>query len=45
VSRQWSDRSESEEASLLDHEAVSGLAFSSFRFDNVGPLARADWVI
>ena len=45
VSRQWSDRSEEEEESLLAHEAVSGLAFSSFRFDNAGPLARADWVI
>ncbi len=34
VARQWSERSPSEEQALLDHPAVSGLVYSSFRFDN-----------
>jgi hypothetical protein len=43
VARQWDERSPSEEEVLLAHPAVSGLVFSSFRFDNPGPLARGDW--
>ena len=34
VARQWNNRSESEERSLLAHPAVSGLVYSSFRYDN-----------
>lgn len=43
VARQWDERSPAEEAALLGQPAVSGLVFSSFRFDNPGPLARGDW--
>ncbi|MBI3360261.1 MAG: hypothetical protein HY023_04040 [Chloroflexi bacterium] len=43
VARQWSERSESEEAALTAHPAVTGLVFSSFRFDNPGAVARGDW--
>ena len=45
LARQWKERSESEEAELLTTPGVEGLAFSAFRFDNPGPLARDNWVI
>lgn len=44
VARQWDERSEAEETALLSHLAVAGLVFSTFRFDNPGPIARGDWV-
>ena len=43
VARQWSQSSE-EDSELLSEPSVSGLVFSSFRFDNPGPLARNNWV-
>jgi hypothetical protein len=43
VARQWDERSETEEKGLLAHPVVKGLVFSSFRFDNPGPVARRDW--
>lgn len=43
VARQWDERSPPAEETLLAHPAVSGLTFSSFRFDNPGPIARGDW--
>ena len=43
VARQWDERPEAEESRLLSHPAVKGLVFSSFRFDNPGPVARGDW--
>ncbi|MFQ6672689.1 MAG: hypothetical protein ACE5KY_05265, partial [Candidatus Tectimicrobiota bacterium] len=43
VARQWDERSEAAEAALLAHPTVRGLVFSSFRFDNPGPVARGDW--
>jgi hypothetical protein len=43
VARQWHERSEIEESNLLATPAVKGLVFSSFRFDNPGPVARGDW--
>jgi len=43
VARQWSQRSEKEENEILEHPAVSGLVFGSFRFDNPGPISRGDW--
>ena len=43
VARQWEQRSEEEENRLLRQRIVKGLVFSSFRFDNPGPLARGDW--
>ena len=47
VARQWSERSPSEEEALLDHPAVSGLVYSSFRFDNAEHIGahRGDWVL
>ena len=44
VARQWSQRSEKKESELLCNPTVSGLVFSSFRFDNPGPIARNNWV-
>ncbi len=44
LARQWQHRDSTEESELTAHEAVSGLIFSSFRHDNPGPLARADFV-
>jgi hypothetical protein len=43
VARQWDERSEVEERDILDQPAVKGLVFSSFRFDNPGPVSRGDW--
>jgi hypothetical protein len=43
VGRQWDERSEIEEKELLSHPAVKGLVFSSFRYDNPGPVSRGDW--
>ena len=43
VARQWESRDDGEETALLANPAVSGLVFSSFRFDNPGPVARGDW--
>jgi hypothetical protein len=43
VARQWDERSENEERKLLTHSVVKGVVFSSFRFDNPGPVARGDW--
>ena len=45
VARQWDERSEEQEAAVFSQPVVQGLVFSSFRFDNPGPLARGDWVI
>ena len=44
VARQWDERSEVEEKGILAQPAVKGLVFSSFRFDNPGPLSRGDWM-
>ena len=46
VARQWSEPSASEERALLDHPTVSGLVYSSFRFDNAKRIAahQGDWV-
>jgi hypothetical protein len=43
VARQWHPRSDDDEAALLAHPAVSGLAFSTFRHDNPGAVARGDF--
>ena len=47
VARQWSERSVEEEEALLTHPAVSGLVFSSFRFDNAERILghSGDWRI
>ena len=47
VARQWSERSPSEERALLGHPAVSGLVYSSFRFDNAEHIGAhsGDWVL
>jgi hypothetical protein len=44
VARQWEEGTESEEKRLLSHPVVKGLVYSSFRFDNPGPVARGEWV-
>ena len=43
VARQWDERSEVEEKGIVAQPAVKGLVFSSFRFDNPGPVSRGDW--
>lgn len=43
LARQWRKRSPAKEQSLLEHPAVDGLVFSSFRHDNPGPIRRNDW--
>ena len=43
VARQWDERSETEEKELLSNPVVKGLVFSSFRYDNPGPVSRGDW--
>lgn len=44
VARQWSERSSNQETQLLNNPAVSGLVFSSFRFDNTEAIAHRDWI-
>jgi hypothetical protein len=43
VARQWDERLENVEQRLLAHPTVKGLVFSSFRFDNPGPVSRGHW--
>lgn len=43
VARQWDPRSAEEESALMAEPGVSGLVFSTFRFDNPGPIDRGDW--
>jgi hypothetical protein len=43
VARQWQPRCAEEEAALAAQPGVSGLAFSTFRHDNPGPVARGDF--
>jgi hypothetical protein len=43
VARQWNERSEVEEKELLLQPVVKGLVFSSFRYDNPGPVSRGNW--
>jgi hypothetical protein len=45
VARQWDERSETQEKKLLSHPAVKGLGFSSFRYDNPGPVSRNIWSV
>ena len=43
VARQWLPRRAEEEAALRARTGVTGLAFSTFRHDNPGPVARGDF--
>ena len=44
VARQWNQRSTKEESELLNEPSVSGLVFSSFRFDNAKAVTRDNWI-
>ncbi len=44
IARQWDERSETEEQTLLEHPVVSGLVLSTFRHDNLEAIKRGDWV-
>jgi hypothetical protein len=43
VARQWSSRCDEEESALRAAPGVTGLAFSTFRHDNPGAIARGDF--
>jgi hypothetical protein len=43
VARQWHERSPEQEADLRATPGASGLAFSTFRLDNPGPVKRGDF--
>jgi hypothetical protein len=43
VARQWDEPSKEREKTLLAQPYLTGLVFSSFRYDNPGPIARGDW--
>lgn len=43
IARMWDERSQKEERRLLELDVVRGLVFSTFRFDNPGPVAKGDW--
>ena len=43
VAQQWESRSADKEAKLLAKPVVSGLVFSSFRFDNPEAIKRNNW--
>jgi len=44
VARQWVQHDEALESEMLAIPGVSGLVFSTFRFDNPSALAKGDWV-
>jgi hypothetical protein len=44
VARQWAEPDERIEEQLSSLPGVSGLVFSTFRFDNPDALAKSDWV-
>ncbi|MEE9168093.1 MAG: hypothetical protein V3U24_11630 [Candidatus Neomarinimicrobiota bacterium] len=44
IARQWDEPSKSEEEALLSIPGVSGLVFSSFRFDNPEAVTKGNWV-
>lgn len=43
VARMWDKRSREDEEKLLSKKSVYGLVFSSYRYDNPGPIAKGDW--
>lgn len=43
VARQWCERDDEAERALLDIPGVTGLVYSSFRYDNPAPVQRDDW--
>jgi hypothetical protein len=45
VARQWDERSAELETQILNNPAVSGLVFSSFRFDNSQAIACGNWIV
>ena len=45
IARQWDAISPVEESELLTHPIVSGLVYSTFRYDNSGPVANSNWVV
>ena len=44
IARQWDERDKILEEQLLNTDDVSGLVYSSFRNDNVGPIKKGNWV-
>jgi hypothetical protein len=44
IARQWDEPDERTEADLLAPPGVSGLVFSTFRYDNPEAVAKGDWV-
>ena len=45
IARQWDAISPVEESELLTNPIVSGLVYSTFRYDNSGPGANSNWVV
>ena len=43
MARQWDNFSPMVESWLVSHAVVTGLVFSSFRYDNPGPISRGVW--
>jgi hypothetical protein len=43
IARQWQERSPTKEKELLKLPGVEGLVYSSFRYDNPGPIRRNNW--
>jgi hypothetical protein len=43
IARQWQQRNEEKEQELIQHLAVNGLVFSSFRFDNPDVIKLKEW--
>ncbi len=43
IARQWRDRNSKEEMKLVSNPSVTGLVFSSFRFDNPEAINKGNW--
>ena len=45
VSRQWTNTTQKDQESILDHSSVSGLVFSSYRYENQSAIQKSNWEI
>ena len=45
VSRQWTNTTQKDQENILNHSSVSGLVFSSYRYENQSAIQKSNWEI
>lgn len=45
VSRQWTNTTPKDQKSILNHTSVSGMVFSSYRYENQSAIQKSNWEI